>query len=84
MQLGYGLGTARYKSDENGPVDPELVKTVVMAIKAGYYHLDGAQGSSPSIDVCMKFSADGPKYTVTRPNLDKQSKKQEFLARSST
>lgn len=43
-QLGYGLGTARYKDDPSAPIDKELVKTVVMAIKAGYYHLDGAQG----------------------------------------
>ncbi|CAG8982383.1 hypothetical protein HYALB_00007505 [Hymenoscyphus albidus] len=41
--LGYGLGTARYKNDPSAPVDKELIKTVVMAIKAGYYHLDGAQ-----------------------------------------
>jgi diketogulonate reductase-like aldo/keto reductase len=43
-QLAYGLGTAHYKSDPNSPEDPELVKTVVMAIKTGYYHLDGAEG----------------------------------------
>lgn len=44
IKLGYGLGTANYKADPNSPVDKELVKTVVTAIKAGYYHLDGAQG----------------------------------------
>lgn len=43
-QLGYGFGTARYKSDANAPADKELVKIGVMAIKAGFYHLDGAQG----------------------------------------
>lgn len=41
--LGYGLGTAHYKSDPNSPLDSELVKTVVMAINTGYYHLDGAE-----------------------------------------
>lgn len=48
--MGYGLGTARYKSDASAPLDKETVKTVVMAINAGYYHLDGAEGvlSSPS------------------------------------
>jgi diketogulonate reductase-like aldo/keto reductase len=25
-------------------LDEELVKTIVAAIKAGYYHLDGAEG----------------------------------------
>lgn len=43
-QLGYGLGTARAKSDASAPLDNELVKTVVMAIKAGFFHIDGAQG----------------------------------------
>lgn len=44
-QLGYGLGTARYKGDPNSPLDKELIKTVVVAIKAGFYHLDGAEGT---------------------------------------
>ena len=38
------MGTAHYKADPNAPFDKELVKTAVMAIKAGYYHLDGAEG----------------------------------------
>lgn len=40
--LGYGLGTANYKPGASD-LDQGLVKTVVMAINAGYYHLDGAQ-----------------------------------------
>ncbi|KAF5874583.1 putative aldehyde reductase 1 protein [Botrytis fragariae] len=43
--LGYGLGTAHYKSNSDGQVDSKIVKTAVMAINAGYYHLDGAQES---------------------------------------
>jgi diketogulonate reductase-like aldo/keto reductase len=47
LQLGYGLGTARAASKRHkGPgldVDRELIDTVVMAIRAGYYHLDCAQ-----------------------------------------
>lgn len=46
FQLGYGLGTARYKADPTAPVDEEIVDATVMALKAGYYHLDGAQGKS--------------------------------------
>jgi len=41
--LGYGLGTARYKGNTGAPLDKELVKYVVTAIKAGYHHLDGAE-----------------------------------------
>ncbi|KAL3421303.1 aldo/keto reductase [Phlyctema vagabunda] len=56
--LGYGLGTARYKADSDGPIDPELVKTVVMAIKAGYYHLDGAEvyGNEAELGEAIKQS----------------------------
>ncbi|KAH8657070.1 NADP-dependent oxidoreductase domain-containing protein [Tricladium varicosporioides] len=49
--LGYGLGTARYKSDKNAPVDKELIKTVLMAIKAGYYHLDGAEAYGNEVEM---------------------------------
>ncbi|PMD38829.1 putative NAD/NADP-dependent indole-3-acetaldehyde reductase [Hyaloscypha variabilis F] len=41
--LGYGLGTANYKPDSDSPEDEKLIKAVVTAIKAGYYHLDGAE-----------------------------------------
>jgi diketogulonate reductase-like aldo/keto reductase len=54
--LGYGLGTARYKPDPNSPEDPELVKTVVQAIKTGYYHLDGAEvyGNEKELGTAIK------------------------------
>lgn len=42
------MGTARYKGDPTAPIDKELIKTVVLAINTGYYHIDGAEGSSPN------------------------------------
>ncbi|MCJ1405104.1 hypothetical protein MMC11_008330 [Xylographa trunciseda] len=42
VQIGYGTGTARYKSSV-GKIDRKLVETIKMAIKLGYYHLDGAE-----------------------------------------
>ncbi|KAL5328288.1 hypothetical protein ACEPPN_001786 [Leptodophora sp. 'Broadleaf-Isolate-01'] len=56
--LGYGLGTANYKADPNSPVDNELVKTVVLAIRTGYHHLDGAQvyGNETELGVAIKES----------------------------
>ncbi|KAK0127840.1 hypothetical protein ONS96_007341 [Cadophora gregata f. sp. sojae] len=56
--LGYGLGTANYKQNPNSPVDKELVKTVVLAIKTGYYHLDGAQvyGNETELGLAIKES----------------------------
>ncbi|KAK8026156.1 nadph-dependent alpha-keto amide [Apiospora arundinis] len=41
--LSYGLGTARAKMDGSNDKDDEIVKLTVMAIKNGYYHLDGAE-----------------------------------------
>lgn len=46
LQLGYGTGTARATNRKGGKnLDMDLVKTIVMAIKAGFYHLDGAEGN---------------------------------------
>lgn len=45
--LGYGTGTARAMNRKGGSnLDQDLVKTIVMAIKAGFYHLDGAESTS--------------------------------------
>lgn len=42
-KLAYGLGTARFKT-AGGDFDDEIVKLTTMAIKNGFWHLDGAQG----------------------------------------
>ena len=44
-QIAYGLGTANYKTGKGG-FDKEIVKVTVQAIKAGYFHLDGAEGNT--------------------------------------
>lgn len=44
FQFAYGLGTARYKSAPTAEPDEEIIKLTVMAVKNGYYHLDGAEG----------------------------------------
>ncbi|KAL8653290.1 MAG: hypothetical protein Q9210_002190 [Variospora velana] len=41
--IGYGTGTAWYKSDAGGGVDRKLVEATKTATKHGYYHLDGAE-----------------------------------------
>ncbi|KAL8806898.1 MAG: hypothetical protein Q9182_001027 [Xanthomendoza sp. 2 TL-2023] len=41
--VGYGTGTAWYKSDGGRGIDRELVEATKIAIKLGYYHLDGAE-----------------------------------------
>ena len=49
MQLGYGLGTAHFKSGAQvaAGLDQKIIDATVTAIKAGYYHLDGAEGTEP-------------------------------------
>lgn len=56
--LGYGLGTARYKGGASAPLDKELIQTVLTAIKAGYYHFDGAEvyGNEPELGEAIKES----------------------------
>jgi diketogulonate reductase-like aldo/keto reductase len=41
--LGYGTGTAWYKTGEESKMDPAVVDAVKLAIKLGYTHLDGAE-----------------------------------------
>lgn len=42
--LGYGFGSANYKADSSAPLDKNIIKAGVDAIKSGFYHLDAAQG----------------------------------------
>ncbi|KAK3683728.1 NADP-dependent oxidoreductase domain-containing protein [Podospora appendiculata] len=41
--LGYGLGTANFKRGGDTAFNQQIVDHTVTAIKAGYYHLDGAE-----------------------------------------
>ena len=41
--LGYGTGTAWYKTGEESKFDQAIVDAVKTAIKLGYTHLDGAE-----------------------------------------
>lgn len=42
--LGYGTGTAWYKTGEEDKVDQACIDAVKVATKLGYTHLDGAEG----------------------------------------
>lgn len=43
-KLTYHLvGTAWYKANDNGSIDRKTIDATKLAIKLGYYHLDGAE-----------------------------------------
>ena len=42
-QLGYGTGTAWYKTEATWSLNESLVESIKTAIKLGYHHLDGAE-----------------------------------------
>lgn len=42
-QLGYGLGTANYKSGKTKDLSQPIIDATLTALKAGWYHLDGAE-----------------------------------------
>ncbi|KAL8921961.1 MAG: hypothetical protein Q9208_005415 [Pyrenodesmia sp. 3 TL-2023] len=56
--IGYGTGTAWYKSNADGGIDRNLVEGIKTAIKLGYYHLDGAEvyNTEPELGVAIKES----------------------------
>ncbi|KAK4164979.1 alpha-keto ester reductase [Cladorrhinum sp. PSN259] len=54
--LGYGLGTANFKSGKSRDTfDEAIVSATVTAIKAGYYHLDCAEsyGNEPELGAAI-------------------------------
>ena len=44
--LGYGTGTAWFKTGEESKIDQVIIDAVKVATKLGYTHLDGAEGNS--------------------------------------
>lgn len=46
-KLGYGTGTAWYKTGDESKLDQACIDSLKTAIKLGYHHLDGAEGEQP-------------------------------------
>ena len=42
-QIGYGTGTAWYKSGDEDKVDQACIDATKLSLKMGYYHQDGAE-----------------------------------------
>ncbi|KAF2243220.1 aldo-keto reductase family 1 member C13 [Trematosphaeria pertusa] len=70
--LGYGTGTAWYKSGEESKIDQGVIDGVKMAIKLGYTHLDGAEmyKTEPELGIAIKESGVPREklYVVTKVN----------------
>ena len=68
--LGYGTGTAWYKTGEESKTDQAVVDAVKLAIKLGYTHLDGAESMFHTISVTLhRPTKDIDTYLqCTRPN----------------
>jgi hypothetical protein len=47
FKLGYGLGTANFKRGAKEGLDEKIINDTVIAIRNGYYHLDGAECMCP-------------------------------------
>lgn len=43
IQLGYGTGTAWYKTERDSDMNRELIEAIKTAMTLGYSHLDGAE-----------------------------------------
>ncbi|MCJ1410481.1 hypothetical protein MMC19_004566 [Ptychographa xylographoides] len=56
--IGYGTGTAWYKSSPDDKLDQSLIESIKMAIKMGYHHLDGAEvyNTEPELGRAIKES----------------------------
>ena len=63
--LGYGTGTAWFKTDTNAPLDQSLITATKTAIAMGYMHLDGAEAYSTEPELGAAIKASG----VPRSNL---------------
>jgi predicted aldo/keto reductase-like oxidoreductase len=55
--LGYGTGTAWFKTGDESKIDQNIIDAVKMAIKLGYTHLDGAEGMFCFADASKKKTA---------------------------
>jgi diketogulonate reductase-like aldo/keto reductase len=57
--LGYGTGTAWYKTGDESQLDQACIDAVKLAIKLGYYHLDGAEVYKTESELGMGIKQSG-------------------------
>jgi hypothetical protein len=81
--LGYGTGTAWFKTGEESKIDQAIIDSVKIATKLGYTHLDGAEGNYQVLLGSSSF-ADDEQCTRPRRNLVPPLRKVAFLVRSCT
>lgn len=57
--LGFGTGTAYYKTGDESKLDQSCIDAVKSAIKVGYYHLDGAEAYKTETELGMAIKESG-------------------------
>ncbi|KAL9126114.1 MAG: hypothetical protein Q9217_004788 [Psora testacea] len=58
LKLGYGTGTAWYKSSDDGSIDRTTVEAIKTALKLCYTHIDAAEvyNTEPEVGIAIKES----------------------------
>ena len=59
MKLGYGTGTAWYKSGDESKVDQACIDSTKISLKLGYYHQDGAEVYKTEIELGTAIKESG-------------------------
>jgi diketogulonate reductase-like aldo/keto reductase len=62
--LGYGTGTAWYKTGEESKIDQNIIDAVKMAIRLGYTHLDGAESTLAPVYIVMPHNESRTVLTI--------------------
>ena len=53
------MGTAWYKANDDGSIDRKTVDATKLAIKLGYYHLDGAEVYNTELELGVAIKESG-------------------------
>lgn len=59
FQVGFSTGTAWYKDDANGPLNPTLVEVLKSAVTKGFVHFDCADSYGTETELGMAVKESG-------------------------